>query len=545
MSLSAHFPESPPSSPSSVLTAHRTLAAHLTSTTHEPYVYPYRALGPYLFIFYLLLPPPTSSGRGVTSSPLYAKTVYHLRWPVFLVASALCIQATVECKSPLVTVGYGIGIINAWSVLWMGCWTVFGDGRGAKRIEGQKGKGAEVDRTIMEKSSTNVNETNREAEGGLHRRQMEGNNTTVMRPGEEAEDEKSSGFIWQGLPHSFSRRVDWVADLTTNFRGIRWSHQISGLPYPDASSLSAFAQPMSYQSSSSKSIMSSSTTSQAYPTRSAVIRSSFIAFVVNLVVLDILKYLMLQDTYFWGVPDPGPSPYPFPRAVRLVLSLAGVYSALLSIFLLSPLVYCGLAGEKYLGEHAWPWLYPSYYGSPAQVWEKGLAGMWGGWWHQLFRLGFEQAGEFIGSGIGWDRRTVRGGILRVSIAFLCSACIHACGSHTSTGDTRPRDAFLFFAFQPIGLLIQRAVAGWMKKSGLRDRIPASFRGACNLGLAVGWCWLTGPLIADDFARAGIWLYEPMPFSLTRGLAGEGWWRWGGAWARWHSADRWWKSGIAV
>jgi len=552
MTPSSLFSDPSSTTPSSVLSAYHALASTLTTTTHQPFVYPYRALGPHLFVAYLLLPPTTKDKGRLTSSPLYASFVYHLRYPVFLVASALCIQAIVECRSPLVTVGYGIGIINTWSVLWMGCWMLFGDGRGARRIERPQRQGA-GDRTGGEVGgAVEENHLNGNAAGidgaagqGLRRRGREPEGDVDGNPSEAGEKEKSHGFVWQGLPPRFLHRVDWVADLVTNFRGIRWTHQISGMPYPDSSSLSAFAEPISHQSSSPSTARPRSSRPNTYPTRSALVRSSIIAFIVNLLVLDMLKFLMLRDPYFWGVSNAGPSPYYFPRTSRLVLSVAGVYSSLLSIFLLSPIVYCGLAGEKYIGQHAWPWLYPPYYGSPVEVWRKGLAGIWGGWWHQLFRLGFEQAGDSMGRSVGWEKRSVQGGILRVVVAFICSGGIHACGSYTALGNTRPGDAFMFFALQPIGLIAQRAVAGWMKKNGVRDRIPASVRGACNLGLAVGWCWLTGPLIADDFADGGIWLYEPMPFSLTRGLAGDGWWKWGGTWMRWHTADRWWKSGIAI
>jgi len=552
MSLSSLISNSSPTTPTAVLSAYHAFTSTLFTTTHQPFVYPYRALGPHLFVAYLLLPPATIDKGRMTSSPLYASLVYNLRYPVFLVASALCIQAIVECRSPLVTVGYGIGIINAWSVLWMGSWMLFGDGRGARRIERLHGQGdwdetgREVDGLVeTNDSKESAAEKDREAGQVLRRRRRETKGDADGNPRDTRVEEKSHGFVWQGLPPRFLHRVDWVADLVTNFRGIRWTHQISGMPYPNSSSLSAFAEPISRQSSSPTTARPRSSRPDMYPTRSALVRSSLIAFVVNLVVLDMLKFLMLRDPYFWGISDPGPSPYYFPRTSRLVFSVTGVYCSLLSIFLLSPIVYCGLAGEKYIGQHAWPWLYPPYYGSPVEVWRKGLAGIWGGWWHQLFRLGFEQAGDFVGSSVGWEKRTVRGSILRVVVAFVCSGCIHACGSYTALGDTKPRDAFIFFALQPIGLITQRAVAGWMKKSGMRDRIPASIRGACNLGLAVGWCWLTGPLIADDFAMGGIWLYEPMPFSLTRSLAGAGGWKWGGSWMRWHSADRWWKSGIAM
>ena len=136
-------------------------------------------------------------------------------------------------------------------------------------------------------------------------------------------------------------------------------------------------------------------------------------------------------------------------------------------------------------------------------------------------------------------------VLRVLVAFACSGALHACASYATLGDTRPiSGAFMFFMLQPVGIIAQKAFSGWMKSTGLREKMPLWLRYAGNMAVVVGWCFLTGPNIADDFAATGIWLYEPLPISPLRGLRGEGWWCWGGGWVRWHSAERWWQSGLA-
>ncbi len=281
-------------------------------------------------------------------------------------------------------------------------------------------------------------------------------------------------------------------------------------------------------------------------TRTDLIRRAIPRFLICIIALDALKTITLQDPYFWSLPPSTSSPFPYPAASRLVLSLVSVYVSLLSIFLLAPLIFAILLGPETIGQHAWPWLYSPYYGPPSQIWEKGIAGLWAGWWHQLFRYAFEQAGEFSGRMIGWDKRTQRGMVLRMCVAFACSGILHACASYTTLGsNTRPMwGSFTFFMLQPVGIIGQRVVSAWMKKVGLRGKIPAWTRQVGNFAVVVGWCWLTGPIVADDFAATGIWLDEPIPFSLFRGLRGEGWWHWRGSWVRWHSADRWWQSGLA-
>lgn len=543
MSLSTIFAHSPPKTYNDVLTAHRTLYATLISTdTYQPFVYPYRAFGLHLFGAYLLIPP-----IDPQKSPALASAVYWARYPVFVIATWLGIKAMLECRSPLVSLGYGIGLLNSVSILWMASLIIFRDARSeAQRIESVKGEEMDVV-GIDGKARGGKSDTNGDLGGALRRPAPHDTPTDRKQGGQDIQAVRAMRFRWQGLPHQFWHRVDWVTDLVFNSRGIRWSHQIPGLPYPDASSLSAFADPISRQSSSLSAASPRPLRPQTYPTRSALILASLRSYIIHLVAVDIIKHLALQDPYYWGIPNSGPSasPYLYPKTFRTVLSLAGTYSVLCSFFVLSPLVYCGLAGERYLGDHAWPWLYPPFNGSPAHIGRKGLEGFWGGWWHQVFRYGFEQAGEFVGRSLGWEKRTVKGKVVRIAVAFICSGYLHACSSYTTLGETKPMNAFLFFAIQPAGIIIQLAVAGWMKRIGLRDQIPSIIRQTCNCLFVIAWAGLTGPIIADDFARSVIWLAEPTPISFIRGLRGEGWWLWGGQLARWHKADRWWKSGFAL
>lgn len=564
----ADFLPTHPTSPTSVLQAHHALYTHLTSPArfsstapYQPFVYPYRALGPNILILYLLLPPLSTIFSTLTlrNYPWLAKGGDIGKWAVLAAITWFCTWTVLECRSPAVTVGYGIGLIEAWSVFW--AWTLIcrvGARERGKRVErsalGNKSKEGKADGNAdggVDGKSTNKSkgaseecelEPEGEIQDGLRRRRPQVHSSHKSGGGEEKAVD--SRFIWQGLPPTLWHRIDWVTDLVTNFRGVRWSHQISGLPYPDSSSPQAFAEPTRHQSPT---VTSSGTESPSkpYPSRSALLRYNLISFFLTLIALDTLKYVILKDTYYWGLPNLGPSPFPFERTSRLLLSLASIYASLNMVFVLSPLVFACLAGERLLGEHGWPWLYPPLFGSPKEIWRKGLAGFWGGWWHQMFRFAFEQLGEAVAEPLDWGKRTVKGGILRVVVAFVASGMLHAFASYTSLGDTNPSHAFVFFAVQPLGLLTQRAAAIWMKKNGIRDRIPETIRGAANLAFVVAWLWLTAPTVADDFARSGIWLYEPFPISPIRGLAGEGWWRWGRSWVRWHSDAKWWRSGLAM
>ena len=496
------------------------------SSQYQPFVYPYRALGPNLLILYLLLPP--------TKSIL----VYYVRYPLFLFIICHAIDGILHCRSPMVTVGYGIGLLNAWAILWSATLIIINDARSQfKRIEGVTAR--------VDEGEQDSNHANGHAEpaGATIPMERESRKGTIKQRNSEPTLSKrppmQNFYYWQVLPQSFLHRLDWVADLVSSFRGPRWDHAISGITPP----------PLSIQRSL-KNRNFPPPTPYSNITRSQLLAQNLPKLLLCVLALDLLKTITMQDPYFWAQGPSSPSPFPVPRLTRLLLSVSFTYISLQSIFLLSPLVYACLLGPERIGQHAWPWLYTPYFGSARSVFKNGLAGAWGQWWQQLFRFGFEQAGEAAtrwlgGKGREKEMKSKKSAVFRVFVAFACSGALHACASYASLGSTKPlRGSFGFFMVQPVGIVGQRVVTGWVRKVGVREKVPAWVRETGNAVFVVVWFWLTGPLIADEFAATGIWLYEPIGLSLFRGLRGEGWWWWGGTWVRWHRAEKWWQSGLA-
>ncbi|KAL2036941.1 hypothetical protein N7G274_010366 [Stereocaulon virgatum] len=514
-----------PTSPQQVLAQYQQRFDDALATgQNTPFVYPYNAFGPYLLILYLCLPPSKSS------------IVYYARYPLFAIIVYLSVTAIVQCRSSMVTVGYGIGLLNAWAILWSATLIIFNDARADfKRIEEHESEAEELSGRLPngddQDNATGVDLSDGHAVKSRH---PDGAVNQPEQMSKESIATKSRHFTWQTLPASFLHRLDWVLDVVSNFRGVRWNHQISGMAPPPPQICSTIKDPKPPEHNE-----------QSHLTRADLIRRDLPAFIACYLVQDTLKYITLQDPYFWSLSPKTPSPFPYPRAARTLLSLIFVYTSLLIIFLLAPLVFGVLLGPKRIGQHAWPWLYAPYFGPISQVWQKGLAGLWGGWWHQVFRYAFEQAGEFAGRCTGLSEKSQLGAMLRVVVAFACSAVLHGCAAYSTLGNTKPISAsFAFFMLQPVGIIGQRALSAWLKKAGVREKIPKWLRGLGNVIVVVVWCSLTGPLVADDFAATGLWLYEPVPVSFIRGLRGEGWWRWGGRWMWWYSAERWWQNGLA-
>ena len=500
------------------------LDAGLASGEYKPFVWPYRALGPHLLILYLLLPPTES------------KLVYYARYPLFVFILYFSVDSILVCRSSSVAIGYIIGLLNTWAVLWTATLIIWNDARqDFRRIEQHElaDKSDPIDQ-VKERSTGAKKMT----DGALRARRVNGelkeSSNSLQEDGKRPEPSEREMYVWQPLPPTFYHRLDWVCDLVSNFRGVRWNYQLSGLPPPPPHIRSSLQEPPTAPADPRSNL-----------TRTDLLRRDLPNFLLCLIAMDILKTVTLEDPYYWGLPPSTPSPFPCPRLVRVFLSLICVYTALLTIFLLAPLFFGVILGPNKVGQHAWPWLYPPFFGSPIQVYRKGLAGMWGQWWHQLFRYAFEQAGEFTGRVTGWEKDSQKGTLLRVTVAFACSGALHAFASYTTLGHSRPIYGSLgFFMLQPVGIIAQRAVSGWMRSAGLRAKMPAWVRGIGNLLVVLGWCYLTGPMVADDFAAAGVWLFEPLPISPIRAWRGGDLWRWRGPWIRWYSADRWWQSGFA-
>ncbi|KAL8705115.1 MAG: hypothetical protein Q9201_001760 [Fulgogasparrea decipioides] len=521
---------------------HSDYTVAINAGNYHPFVWPYEVLGACLLIFYLLLPPTQS------------RAIHLARYPLFLLINYLSVKAIRECRSPAVTVGYGIGLLNAWTILWSATLIIFKDGRrDYKRIERQERddiraindqdlvQNIQGETTALDGSTTDglkslhpVADVPKEpVEDGKKNPLIE--SSEIFAAQEPIPSDSQQTYVWQSLPGTFVHRLDFIIDLVTNFRAVRWTHQIPATFPPPPHIRDALTDPSP----------PASLPPHQYPTYRTLFASNLRSFILCSLSLDVLKYITSLDPYFLGQSKSSPCPFPAPRATRLVISVLFVYTSLLNIFLLAPLGLACALGPRVLGPHASTWLYPSYFGPLSQIHEKGLAGLWGGWWHQLFRYAFEAAGEFVGGTcLRLPKKSIPGGVVRVIMAFLCSGILHACASYTTLRPTHPiKGSFLFFAVQPIGIIGQRALSMWLRKEGYREAIPPWTRGIGNVVVVLAWCWSTGPLIADEFAATGIWLYEPLPVSLIKGLRGEGWWRWGGQWVRWYRCETWWRSGL--
>jgi hypothetical protein len=223
----------------------------------------------------------------------------------------------------------------------------------------------------------------------------------------------------------------------------------------------------------------------------------------------------------------------------MLLAAAGAYIAIDLIHAFAVLLQVNILGPSVLGLNAWPVTNPPLWGSPRAVLRKGLKGFWGETWHQMLRMHFVSIGdafaEFLlrnndpgscGCPIADKRRhsclkpLVARLRIRVVTVFLLSGALHACTSYTLLGPTRPWAPFLFIALQPLGMAIQSAYSQHFVGSYLCDspgRWKTLVRQGSNFGFTILWLWAWSGMLLDDMTNGGVWLFEPIPISLIRGL----------------------------
>lgn len=415
-------------------------------------------------------------------------------------------------------------------------------------------------------------------------------------------------YFWQPFPATapFLTRLGWTADLLTSYRGAGWNFAIPSIPHPPAPSPSSITTTTTTSPPNPPAPapvlvpvrldLIPLTTRTGYarsPTYASFLRSRLLVFTLAYLTIDLLTTFIRRDPYFVLGPDypsHGSPPFPLPThtiplplplqnhtlpLLRNLSALAGIiaglhlYSALLQLALVFPL-------RRVLGVRAELWQHPTLFGGfGASVLARGLAGFWGGWWHQTFRAGFVAGGRWFFLSLSGGRRHHAGGkkkggrgemVVEMLLAFLLSGLLHSAGGHTSvprvTGvvSRRPETPVVFFALQAVGVGVQAAVC-WLLRfvlarlSATAHTKPVAFprwlRRAGNLVFTLAWLHLTGWGLIDDMGRAGIWLFEPVPVSPLRmmgfGAPGESWWRWetGYYGFGWYKGDTWWESGLRV
>jgi hypothetical protein len=534
---------------------HRDLIQHyyaqydesIASAEFQPLVFPWAGLGAVVVIIYLLIPH--------QKRPWLEKA----RYAVFAFNVAHVVYSIRNVRAKNMASSLGLGLILAWSVIWtlaiLVCHDPQTDFQRIERTEGLFGRGGAKDEAERNGG------TEKTADGikrSIETLQTDNANSSVTTTEHLGPSKRHGEFAWQPYPLTpFVERVDWVLDVFGNFRGAGWNWRTIATPPPPKE-----IEEQLYRNSTNPpqhTFRQHPSQPAVYSTRRTLLIENLKSLIAGYIVLDLLKTIVVHDPYFWGFVDGKPGPY-LPSLItdnpillhmcRLIVSQFAIKYALQTIFSLAPLIFSGVLGPSLIGARAEPWIYPETWGSYTQVLDGGLGGWWSAWWHQTFRFAFEAPSRKIIKNMGMNHKAPGAKFLQLVVAFGLSGLLHACGSHTSHGSTQPiLGPLRFFLLQAFALFGEAIITSAIHKTGLQNHMPRWVKRTFTFFYVHLWFYHTAGLLCADFARGGVWLFEPIPISLFRGMGlgtqGDGWWCWGDTGLRWHTGDRWWMSGIAV
>jgi hypothetical protein len=521
----------------------------------HPFLYPWATLGAALVLLSLTIDYRRSRARRLGSYLAFGGLCCFQTWTLL----------TNKARNP--AAAFGVGILSSFGVLWTAAIMVFndcqrdwrrveriGDGRFSKKGGGNEGNG--------HPSGVSLNGSH-EMNGGdvdatLRQRQSV---KTTIDSATKGPTQRHGPLTWQSYPTGpFIERLDWIADAFCSFRGVGWTWQSSGIPPAPSWVQSQLSGDLSALERDDEPVRISKTGIRRFSDRQALLKTCLKNLAVGYILLDAIKTLGIHDRYMWygdmslPLPDFLPevmhSSFVLTKSYRLLVCLSAINIALWAIFKMGPVFFVGVLGPRIVGLRGEAWMNPAdMFGDFNHVLDSGLAGWWGAWWHQTFRVTFQQPGDWLVASLGLKPRSIGAKLVSTWVAFFLSGVLHATGSHTQLGDTYPLTGpMMFFMMQALGVTVQTTLVQLLKSAGVTQRVPKTIRRISNLVITLVWMFFTAPLLVDDFARGGIWLFEPVPISIFRGLGlgpkGAGWWCWYG-FVEWRSGESWWDSGIAL
>lgn len=451
----------------------------------QPFLYPWAAVGALLVLLSLMIDYRRSPTRRLGSYLAFGLMCCFQTWTLL----------TNKARNPAAS--FGVGILSSFGVLWTAAIMVFNDcQRDFRRVERAED---------VRFSKGGVPEGNGHASGvslnGSHEMNGGETNPTLRQrqPVRTAIDTATKGptkrhgpLIWQSYPTApLIERLDWVADVFCSFRGVGWNWQSSGIPGAPSwvqkqlsGDLDAVEQ--------DEPVRISRTGIRRFSDRRALLKACLKNLAVGYILLDAIKTLGIHDRYMWygdmrlPLPDFLPEimhkSFVLTKSYRLLVCLSAINIALWAIFKMGPVFFVGVLGPRIVGTRGEAWMNPAdMFGAFDHVLDSGLAGWWGAWWHQTFRVTFQQPGDWLVASFGLKQRSVGGKLVSTWVAFFLSGVLHATGSHTQLGDTYPLTGpMMFFMMQALGVTVQTSLVQLLKSAGVTQHMPKTIRRTANL-----------------------------------------------------------------
>lgn len=476
--------------------------------------------------------------------------LYQLRWPVWFSIIAIEVFNIRHRISVEPAISYISGVASVYCIVWSTMWLIFERPQlTAKRIERRRKVSQNGTRTASDYSIQRSPET---TEYNMNEKRQNVNAAGLPVTEKSLAEAKASNgeweYYWQPYPDSFGERLAWVIDLTFSLRGRGWNFSIPTNPPLPADVAASLGETVPEPGKP----LTSRIGIKCFQTRKELARYVFPRFIIYYLILDLCKFQIIHDPFYRtgneSLPTPayleGVSPYFITRIRRNTL-LISIITFIQFNALLLPMVASLLLGPRILGIRGEPWMYVTTWGSLSNILDRGIAGFWSGWWHQVFRAGFAAPMNYLIRIGVLSRNSITSNLVGVAMAFMISGAMHATGSFMQVLPTHPERQFIYFMLQIVGVVVQTsfcaALRPWI------ERLPVWARRTGNGFFAYVWLYAASPLFMNDMSAGGTWMCEPIMVSPLRWLGlgpkGYGWWTWAHVDIGWFQGKHWWESGI--
>lgn len=178
-----------------------------------------------------------------------------------------------------------------------------------------------------------------------------------------------------------------------------------------------------------------------------------------------------------------------------------------------------------------PWRWPSHFGPISSVWDLGLRGFWGTWWHQQMRRIVTPPGMLVANWLGLGKRsTMRYAVISAS-AFFFSGIVHM-GlvppepqyADMSALSLRFSIAGFFWAQWP-AVILEVVVARVANRYFSADFLESRMRKTMTFTWVVLCFSIVFPLWSTAGKQLGHFRPWAVPFSLWNGLSEGRWFMW--------------------
>ncbi|KAF9878999.1 hypothetical protein CkaCkLH20_03232 [Colletotrichum karsti] len=512
--------------------------ARVAAGVAKPFVLPYGIFGTFILpILYMSIP--------------HRKRpwVYAARWVVLAFIVAFNIKIMRETSSTNMSMGYSSGLSAFWGILSNVTNLVFTAPQfDFERVARRKKTNTSSPKPSRKSSRSNSPVSRSSSQSGLRKRAGSKKRRNKVTAPEANVDEYE--YYWQSYPDNgtFMERLGWVVDLYTNFRGVGWSWAVSSVPSPAPPEHPHTEELVKMDTIPLETFVGC----QTYKNERDFMRRKIIPISMAYIILDIFKVKSTEDPYFIFGSAPFPLPPHLAGTPPWLLSLyrhSGIictlYASIVMVFSVHDLFQYYVL-SKFFPMRGELWQYSSVFGSFSQVFDRGLAGFWGAWWHQTFRHSFSAPGNWLVEHGYLKKGTRSTKLIIMAIAFWLSGLLHGAGSVTAIPETNWLKPCSFFWASGVGVLLQQGFCTTFKPQ--IAKLPRIVRRLGNLLFVFVWLQITVKPLADDFAETGLWLVEPVPVSVVRALGyGRGetsWWKPDmEAIGRWHKGEHWWESGF--